>query len=99
MSDEPLKPCPFCGGKACIRKVPGGLGTYSNFAECGCSKCNIWAAERYTSDWDFYGEEQSAERNAIKKWNNRVDPAPIERSGDLLLDSTSIRQIEDEGTE
>jgi Lar family restriction alleviation protein len=66
-----LKPCPFCGGKAISEVVPGGFGTYSNFARCGCAKCKIYAQNRFTAEWDFHNEREKAEALSIEQWNTR----------------------------
>lgn len=60
-SDARLKPCPFCGGKALIRRMyVAGEPSHSSVE---CSECNVKT--------DFY-VYQHDERNVIKVWNRRV---------------------------
>ena len=59
---EPIKNCPFCGGKAHL---------YNNFyytlAYVKCSKCGIKTKEYKGRDWE------NINLLAIKAWNRRVN--------------------------
>jgi len=58
MSDK-LKPCPFCGNKAYIRKAFSGN---DEWWVVGCSKCHSQIVQKETS------------REVIEKaWNRRVE--------------------------
>ena len=62
MSNIKLKPCPFCGSKACIY--------HSAFFTCEakvmCPKCRIQTAVYKEADMD------NAEWFAVNAWNRRV---------------------------
>lgn len=60
MDEIKLKPCPFCGGKAEIRRV----GDYKNYFVCLCSKCGKTPIS--------YSEASLTLQEVIKKWNKRV---------------------------
>ncbi len=65
MSDEGLKPCPFCGGKAELTEWHGG-NEYSHGWWVICEECGVYA--------DFHTSEK---RVAIKAWNERSEPADM----------------------
>ncbi len=55
-----LKPCPFCGGEACVQFYP-----FEPAAEVVCSECGA----RGTA---WFGEKN--EERAIEAWNRRYEP-------------------------
>ena len=61
MSD--LLPCPFCGGEAEMRVSRAGA-QWSGTVVCLNKKCWIYLG-------DIGRTEETAERNAAKKWNRR----------------------------
>lgn len=60
---EELKPCPFCGGKAFLRKYYYSGGEPAYYVECGGVKstCSVMP-----STWSYDTEEE-----AIEAWNTR----------------------------
>jgi hypothetical protein len=64
-----LKQCPFCDGKAEVRKVNGGFGYSSDRIEAGCRKCDFWFFRKYPSFTD--GAEEKATNEVIDLWNTR----------------------------
>lgn len=69
MSQE-LKPCPFCGGEAVIKRR-GNEYTKSRSVMIRCPKCRIERVDGAivnTLDW--------CEEIAIKHWNERVEAKP-----------------------
>lgn len=76
-----LKPCPFCGGEATLRRVSTKYSTSPTIIrdewEVKCYK-NCCTTHRYESKiWqDPNGEvviEQNGAENADEAWNRRVD--------------------------
>ena len=74
MTEQELKPCPFCGGLAlAISSIDDGL----NAAYVYCNNCAArgpdFLVRHYT---DFYSREfrTQLESNAIAAWNRRVKP-------------------------
>lgn len=61
-----LKPCPFCGGKAKLRKE--GSSYYVS-----CSKCGARGTRSLVKKW--HSVVYIAQGNAIEAWNNRVNTA------------------------
>ena len=90
MTDEPLKPCPFCGGIDIYESI-AVLEYYGPEYRVNCKNCNGMAG---TLDSDTA---------AAKSWNTRPEPAsawhPIEtldrtRTDDVLLrDSTGLAGV------
>ncbi len=68
MTEPELKPklCPFCGGKARIRK--DRLSYY-----VVCSKCGSRGARSVIKQW--HDNKYIAQVNAIKAWNRRINNA------------------------
>jgi Lar family restriction alleviation protein len=65
MMDDKLKPCPFCGGEAELRKF------YHRFVEwwfVSCSKCNI----------SQIGRKNISSFEAIEAWNRRAAISPCD---------------------
>ncbi len=68
MQPLPLKPCPFCGGKAIMMKraigVPGTQG-YDWWHSVGCLDCNGGVG---------YDDNRFREKEAaLKAWNRRYE--------------------------
>lgn len=57
MSDEKLKPCPFCGGEAEIKETENDVG------------CKIWYIE--CSDCELTIKNGYLPKGLIRKWNTR----------------------------
>jgi Lar family restriction alleviation protein len=67
MTNEALKPCPFCGGEAELI-IHGNNFTKKRKAEIKCKKCHvsiIVGAIRFDVDWCV--------KEAIAAWNKRKD--------------------------
>lgn len=68
--NKQLKPCPFCGGKAHIRKVTENAGCVHYETVCVlCKDCGAQSV-RKISDW-YYGCYCSDEEIA-ELWNRRI---------------------------
>lgn len=61
MSDKKLKPCPFCDGEAKLEEM--GYPHHVYCKECGARVPGV-------------GFGPDGERDAIKKWNRRVNDEP-----------------------
>ena len=60
-----LKPCPFCGGEAILRKVATGRSRsgYEYYIRCGNLKCPVYVV---TCNRD-------TEDEVIENWNRRAE--------------------------
>lgn len=67
MSDTKLKPCPFCGGEAKLRKLNKDRGYFVLCSKCGCR--TPYFKYRYAPIDDL-------REDAIDTWNTRK---PIDR--------------------
>lgn len=69
MSEE-LKPCPFCGGEACMDSGTYVIGrkTYRT-AKCKCRECGVTRS----AVLDIYASLDEAESKAIEAWNRRAE--------------------------
>lgn len=67
MSNEVLKPCPFCGGEACVKTSITTYTPNSPTAKVCCKKCNSSTALYIDSkkDGTFLFD-------AIEAWNRRA---------------------------
>ncbi len=63
MTDK-LKPCPFCNGKARVRKVGNGYVVM-------CSSCGSRGQRVVIKEWHY--NKFIAQGQAIDKWNRRAD--------------------------
>lgn len=78
---EKLKPCPFCGDKARIKRTACGNCNNGRFYEkykAGCEKCGIYF-ERM-SEFHTEGGQPVFDKNgyedAIEAWNRRAGEEP-----------------------
>lgn len=74
---EELKPCPFCGNKVEVEKIPlwygngrGYYGCYEFKIRCKSCGCTVDQPENDS----VYRSEEEARGNAIKAWNRRAEP-------------------------
>ena len=69
LMDYKLKPCPFCGGNACIVEIADciGHGEYINYTAVQCPKCN--SCGPMLDDWDYPNSDREA--MAVAAWNER----------------------------
>lgn len=74
---EKLKPCPFCGGEAYIKRVNyghNGLGKFTETYEAGCKVCRL----RYTRESIFATKDgqpviyKNGYEDCVKAWNMRA---------------------------
>ena len=63
MSEIKLKPCPFCGGEAVLKRDRIGLYCVK-CTNCGCMT---------TFQFDFGEGEEVSRRKAADVWNRRID--------------------------
>lgn len=78
MNTSELKPCPFCGEKAYIKRINYGHNSCGRFVETyaiGCTSCKI----RFTKDSEFtmeYGAHPVIRKNGyeecVNAWNRRA---------------------------
>lgn len=64
MNDQPLKPCPFCGGDAVVEDCGNHEEEWGGPWEAWiveCPKCDI-----------YMGTEDMSKAGAISKWNTRA---------------------------
>lgn len=62
-----LKPCPFCGCKATVLKIPEGLN-WSGFYVVGCDEGDMCMGNINNFTMIFVTPEMAAET-----WNRRID--------------------------
>ena len=62
---EELKPCPFCGGKAVLKKVATGIGQdgYWYYVRCASINCTVHVSTC----------SRPTEKEAVEIWNRRVE--------------------------
>lgn len=65
MTENELKPCPFCGGRAVLRR--GNKNKHGYFVLC--TECNA----RSGFECDKYTSRQDNAQLAIEAWNRRKD--------------------------
>lgn len=80
---EELKPCPFCGNKVEVEKIPLWYGNGRGYSGCyefkiKCKSCGC-TVDQPKND-SVYRSEEKARENAIEAWNRR--PEPYREEGD-----------------
>lgn len=67
---DSLKPCPFCGGEACLRFDPGGKTTGAlGHAFVECQKCGVVPYVRLV----YSGlPKEGALKGVVEAWNRRA---------------------------
>ncbi len=84
MNDEPLLPCPFCGGLAESDRAQGFRrivdGEYRNQAAVYCTECSA----NMTMCWEEHPEYGPDDLVTILSdaWNNRTPNDPDQRPGE-----------------
>ena len=66
--NKELKPCPFCGGKAELKKdgAYDQSWNYMSYACVECTNCHV-TIESHKGDC-----QDTTEQEAVSKWNRRV---------------------------
>lgn len=67
-----LLPCPFCGGKAAVRRRAIGFDTIAIIVECGRARCPVHPE---TTPCDERGVLRGRE-GAVEAWNHRPNNNP-----------------------
>ena len=76
MQETELKPCPFCGGKAEIRRCRVYL---DDALQAHCTQCSVSMPKEpinhllYTEGKEIYVTEEMAIERTTKRWNRRAD--------------------------
>lgn len=69
-----LKPCPFCGRAATLKKIPGSWGYYPDAVSIGCDACEIKFradTEEWAPGWGTHTIYDQAVSCLADKWNTR----------------------------
>lgn len=80
MSNEELKPCPFCGGKANLRRIRAGYRTNPTAildewqVECpnGCCHAKTFSDEIYHDESGEIVIKRDGAKDAVNAWNRRT---------------------------
>lgn len=65
MDERELLPCPFCGGRAVLRR--GNRDKHGYYVVChSCGGSTAFYSDRFTS-------REDNKKHAIEAWNRRVD--------------------------
>ena len=75
MTEQTIKPCPFCGTIPTLKFIPGSYGYYPEAANISC--CNGISIGKATEEYDWdkrkhVDTRKSAIAFVIDKWNRRV---------------------------
>lgn len=71
MKTETLKPCPFCGGKATLKRSESHRsGAYWHW--CVCRRCRAYTETYGSRNFHPIIPEADAQIRAIKAWNRRT---------------------------
>lgn len=89
-----LKPCPFCGGPATIKKEEDPLSPSRDTLVVGCPECPV-EFSAWTQLWGGTGDEEKEIRaGLIAKWNTRkwnTRPGLKELAESKGIDTSKIR--------
>ena len=75
MTSINLKPCPFCGNRVSINKLPlwnetgGYKGCYEYDISCKNCRCSIFLGSNNT----IYNSDEGAIKEAVDHWNKRSE--------------------------
>lgn len=80
MNENELKPCPFCGGKAALKKVRGSYKTnpttindeWKVSCEKECCACGTFQDMIYHADNGEIIVKCNGAKEAVEAWNKRV---------------------------
>ncbi|MBI1324392.1 hypothetical protein GC170_14570 [bacterium] len=70
MSDDTLKPCPFCGCPASTHRDSLPIGCYGFAYKTGCVVCGIFVSVRF-GEYETNEVEDKCRLESIKRWNKR----------------------------
>lgn len=98
---EPLKRCPFCGGKAELRKDPHPLNEAYNRYQVICPECQIARKTFLDGPTMQIGDkpahfitEKEAAGKAAEAWNRRTGPDIMELVDDIYELSIVAEKVE-----
>lgn len=77
MSEQELKPCPFCGGAAAFRLIKFPRNTFQQKVEC--MVCEAQTPHGLFLDEGDISDDKTvakAEAMAAERWNHRVNQQP-----------------------
>lgn len=100
--NEPLKPCPFCGGDAVLKKQryagTGASGMETPWPYIMCNKCKLAQMPLYCDDWAKgprskrrHLNYKEAEAQQVAAWNTRPDQ--IAESANCSLPREVVEEI------
>lgn len=96
MSEIKLLPCPFCGGKAYLKKnhraFINAQSTRVTFVRC--EKCNARTGRFELRDFGTSSHCKEAEQKAIKAWNTRKPMGEIIAKLDELQDYHTYTEVD-----
>ena len=70
-----LKPCPFCGGEAELRKSPNSRSEEgASFYDVRCKKCGVHVTGKSFNFWtvEYNAEKPQDLLSAVNRWNKRA---------------------------